>query len=217
MNLGKKRERPAFGALALLLGVLAITGQYCLAADWKPERNVEIIVGTGPGGGHDKTARLLQRIMQERRLIGVAATVVNKPGGGGEAITALLGGHVDLIASAANNVVGHVAAGKIRVIGITAPQRLGGAFAVVPTWREQGVDTVVNNWRMVAGPKGMAQPQIDYWESVLAKLVDTEEWKKDLEQNVFENIFMKSPEASRYLKSQYDEFRTVLVEVGMVK
>lgn len=319
--------------LSMMLAVAAIPAG-AAAPDWKPEKNVEIIVGTGPGGGQDKTARLLQRLMQEHRLIGVAATVVNKPGGGGtigwtylnqrpgdghyvkvgnptlltnhivgrstisyvdvtpiamlfsesvtfsvredspiksgrdllerlrkdvdslsvsvgsslggtnhiaiaavakaaggdpkrvkavvfqgggEAITALLGGHVDLIASAANNVTGQVAAGKIRVIAITAPQRLGGAFAMVPTWREQGVDSVVTNWRMVAGAKGMAQAQVAYWEDVFARLAATEEWKKDLERNVFENTFMKSQETGAYLKSQYDGFRTALTEVGMAK
>lgn len=49
---------------------------------WKPARNIEIVVGVGPGGGIDRTARLIQKILQEHRLIDVAATVVNKPGGG---------------------------------------------------------------------------------------------------------------------------------------
>ncbi len=52
-------------------------------AQWKPEKNVEIIVGTVPGGGQDKTARELKHLWQDKRLIDVAVTVVNKPGGGG--------------------------------------------------------------------------------------------------------------------------------------
>ena len=53
------------------------------AADWKPERNVEIIVAVSPGGGQDKTARLLQKILAERHWVDVPVTVTNKPGGGG--------------------------------------------------------------------------------------------------------------------------------------
>jgi tripartite-type tricarboxylate transporter receptor subunit TctC len=53
------------------------------AADWKPDRVVEIIVATGAGGGQDKSARTVQRILQEGRILPVAATVQNKPGGGG--------------------------------------------------------------------------------------------------------------------------------------
>jgi len=59
-------------------------------AAWKPAKNVEIIVGVGPGGGIDRTARVLQKILQDQRLIDVTATVVNKPGGGGAIAQAYL-------------------------------------------------------------------------------------------------------------------------------
>ena len=45
-----------------------VAGAAAVAADWKPERNVEIIVAVSPGGGQDKTARLVQRLLSERRL-----------------------------------------------------------------------------------------------------------------------------------------------------
>jgi len=137
--------------------------------------------------------------------------------GGGEAITATLGGHVDLISSAANNVIPHLAAGKMRVLGIAAPQRLGGVFAKVPTWKEQGIDVQITNWRMLAGPKGLTAAQIAYWDGALAKLVKTDEWKKDLDNNVFENTYMNSDETRRYLKAQYDQFHAALSEVGLAK
>jgi putative tricarboxylic transport membrane protein len=50
---------------------------------WKPVRNVEIIVGVSPGGGVDRTARTLQKILQDRRWLEVNSSVLNKPGGGG--------------------------------------------------------------------------------------------------------------------------------------
>src|SRR5687768_16176183 len=71
-------RRLHFCFLALAAVVMPAT-----AADWKPERNVEIVVGTSPGGGQDKTARLVQRILTERRLADAPVSVVNKPGGGG--------------------------------------------------------------------------------------------------------------------------------------
>jgi putative tricarboxylic transport membrane protein len=60
---------------------------------WKPTRNVEIIVGVGPGGGVDRTARLVQKIMHDERLLAVTATVVNKPGGGTTIAQAYLNQH----------------------------------------------------------------------------------------------------------------------------
>lgn len=69
----------------LLCAALAAGGGLTLAQApaWKPVKSVEIIVGVSPGGGIDRTARTLQRLMQERRYIEVSATVINKPGGGG--------------------------------------------------------------------------------------------------------------------------------------
>src|SRR5258708_27077785 len=48
---------------------------------WKPDRPVEIIVGTDPGSGFDRTARLLQKIWQAPHLVDHPGTVKNKPGG----------------------------------------------------------------------------------------------------------------------------------------
>ena len=52
-------------------------------AQWKPDKPIEIVVGTGVGGGQDKSARTVQRILHERGIVDVPVTVVNKPGGGG--------------------------------------------------------------------------------------------------------------------------------------
>ena len=56
---------------------------HAAVAQWKPAKPVEIVVGTGVGGGQDKSARTVQRILQERKLVDVPVTVVNIPGGGG--------------------------------------------------------------------------------------------------------------------------------------
>jgi putative tricarboxylic transport membrane protein len=53
------------------------------AQTWKPDKAIEIIVGTTPGGPQDRTGRLVQRLMQERKLVDQTANVINKPGGGG--------------------------------------------------------------------------------------------------------------------------------------
>lgn len=52
------------------------------AQTWKPERNVEIISGTAAGGAVDRANRTVQRIWQEKKIVEVPMTVVNKPGGG---------------------------------------------------------------------------------------------------------------------------------------
>ncbi len=57
---------------------------------WKPEKSVEIIIGTSPGGPQDRLGRTLQKVLQESRLVEVPVSVENKPGGGGAVALAAL-------------------------------------------------------------------------------------------------------------------------------
>src|SRR2546423_8690297 len=50
---------------------------------WRPEKPIEIVVPSAPGGGTDKTARLIQKIWQEKRALQVPVSVSNKSGGAG--------------------------------------------------------------------------------------------------------------------------------------
>src|SRR6185295_17988929 len=68
--------------ITIFCAVVASRAADAQSVAWKPARNVEIVVGVGPGGGIDRTARIVQKILQEQRLLDVTATVVNKPGGG---------------------------------------------------------------------------------------------------------------------------------------
>lgn len=74
-----------FGLISFVVLALALTmtGAATAQTAWKPGKPVEIVVGVAPGGGVDRTARLLQKVLQDKRLLEVAASVINKPGGGG--------------------------------------------------------------------------------------------------------------------------------------
>jgi len=67
-------------AVSLAAAALAVLAPGAWA-QWKPERTVEIIVFSAPGGGNDKSARVIHKIWQESRL--VDSVVINKVGGGG--------------------------------------------------------------------------------------------------------------------------------------
>lgn len=323
-----------FAACAAVLLSLAALQPGAWAAEWSPERNVEIIVTTGPGGAQDRTARVMQIVIQNRQILSVPTTVINKPGGGGgiglaylnqhagdghyilttsptlltnhivgvnkltytdvvpvvqlfsefvgfairadspvkdarellgrlkqdpaahsaaiatsagnhnhiaigmlmkaagielkllkvvvfkasgEAVTATLGGHVDFIATTASNLVRLANTGKMRVIAVAAPARLPGPLAGVPTWRELGADAIGNNWRGVAAPRGTPADQVRFWEAAIEKLVKTEEWKGEIEKNLWVDNFMRSAQSSDEYKRQYDELKIVLTGLGLAK
>src|SRR5262245_50443026 len=62
-------------------------------ADWRPDRNVEFIVGAAAAGANDRIVRAIQNALQANRLIPVSMSVVNKPGGGQTIAMAYLGSH----------------------------------------------------------------------------------------------------------------------------
>lgn len=130
---------------------------------------------------------------------------------------AVLGGHVDLAISPPRNVLAQKEAGKLRPIAIADTKRLGGAFADVPTWREQGIDAVMGSTRSIVGPKGMSQEQIAYWEDVFKKFAHLDEWKKYLENIFEEGIYFNSKESEKYLATTYEQFKDILTALGMAK
>ena len=304
------------------------------AQPWKPTRSVEIIVGSGPGGGADITGRLVQKQFQEKLLTDVATSVVNKTGGGStlgfiylnqhpgdahymaltlqpmitgplmiadqikytdmtplahlineyvgfgvrpdapyktgrdvierlkkdpkslsiglstalagsnhlatvlalkaagvdikklrvvvvkgstEAVAGVMGGHLDIAAGSAAGMMPFIESGKLHGIAVSGPKRLGGAFANVPTWKEQGVDSVYANWRGVVGPKGMTAPQIAYWDGVFAKLAQMPEWRDELARLLQDPVYLNSRDTQKYLDAQHQELRAALVDLGLVK
>ena len=78
----------------------------------------------------------------------------------GDSVTQVLGGHIDVVTSAATLVLPQAQAGKLRMIAVASAQRMKGPLADVPTWKEQGVDANVSNWRAVIGPRGMSAEQV---------------------------------------------------------
>ena len=107
--------------------------------------------------------------------------------GGAESTTALLGGHVDAVNTAPGNMVAHFKAGKLRPAGdfFTATSWRG-VFSrahVEGAGRKCGVFEL---GRRSDGPRGMTAEQIALWDRVFAALVKTDEWKKDLQENFWD-------------------------------
>ncbi len=337
---GERRKAEGGSGFLFWIAVAIVTVRFdaglseALAQGWKPDGPVEIIVPSGPGGGTDHTARVIQQVLQQRQLLSVPVNVVNKTGGGGtvalsylaqfkgdarylhlasavlltshivgrspvnytdltpiallqseyvvlavrsdsplksandlvarlkqdpaslsisvgtslgganhsaiaavarsagvdprklkavvfkassEAAVAALGGHVDVVSASASQVLTHVRSGALRLIGVSAPARLKGDLARVPTLKEQGINVEVNNFRMIVGPKDLAAAQVAYWDQVFAKLVQAEEWKKDLERDVVEDTYMNSRDIRKYLDTEYAELKNLLAEMGLAK
>jgi len=317
--------------LLLMLFAAAVSAQ---SAGWSPQRNVEIIHGSAPGGSNDKTAREIEKALAETRAVPTTMSVVSKAGGGGnismayanlkpgdghyllvgtstmitnhiigaspmnytdftpiasllndyivfavatdsplktprdlserlktrpqslsigfasafgnsrhigaglliraaggsprdlktvvfrgsaEAISALLGGHIDVAILGAVNSVPHLEAGRMRVLAAATPRRFGGALAQVPTWRELGIDVVSGSWRGAFGPRNLPPAQLAFWEQAMRQVAENPGWKSDLEKNYWLADFSAGAQFRAELEKDYADTRRILADVGLAK
>jgi putative tricarboxylic transport membrane protein len=136
---------------------------------------------------------------------------------GGAASTALMGGHVDVVPISVAFAASLLRNGQVRLIAVTAPERLPGILKDVPTWKEQGADAVVSQWRVLIGPKGMTGGQVAYWENVMRRMMEAEEWKNEMETNFWRANFQSGAEARKFLARDYAEAKAFLTELGLAK
>lgn len=135
----------------------------------------------------------------------------------GEAVTALLGGHVDVLSGGTVQIAPHVESGKMRVLAVTSPKRLPGPLSVAPTWPELGYKGVMENWRGVIGAKGMTPEQVAYWESVFRRTVESEQFRKVAEKNQWESGYRGAADTRKFMESEYEELKTVMTFLGLTK
>jgi len=135
----------------------------------------------------------------------------------GQSMLAVMGGHVDIGASGLSVAAPHRRSGKLRLLAITAPRRIAGEFGDVPTWKEQGVDVEVSNWRFITAPAGLTAAQVAWWDALFARTVKSPEWKKVLDEQYWINDYVPSREARRYLDRENTEAREILTDLGLVK
>jgi putative tricarboxylic transport membrane protein len=135
----------------------------------------------------------------------------------GKVMTATLGGHVDVAATSITAALRQVQSGKVRVLGVTSPRRLGGDMAQFPTWREQGAGVDFSNYRGMIGPKGLSAGQVAYWEGVLAALDRDESWRAHLEKTQLDRHLMTGRETVQYQDELDRKLRLILGELGLLK
>ena len=316
----------------LLAAALCVLGA-ANAQGWVPERHVELTVPGGAGGSLDGTARAVQRLWQELKLVPVASTVMNRGGGGhaigyeyvrqrtgdahqlglatdmlmtghiagympftytdvtpiafllteyvafavradspirtgrdlveaikknpaalsfamgaarggtyhlalgvplhaagvdmkpvrmafftgGGQITQLLGGHVDVAVGGLASAAPHAESGKLRIVAVSAPKRIGGALASVPTWEEMGLKGTYGSHRSIFAPKGVTPEQIAYWEGVLRRVAESEEFRKAAEKNQWDVTFKGSAETRQLMQAEYGQLKGLMAYLGLIK
>jgi putative tricarboxylic transport membrane protein len=135
--------------------------------------------------------------------------------GGGESLAAILGGKVSAGISGVSEYEGQIKAGKLRAIGVTSPQRLPGVD--VPTFKEQGIDLVLTNWRSVFGAPGINDAQKKALGDLIEKMVKSAAWKDILKQKGWDDAYMPAEPFTKFLADEQTRVAGVMKTVGLVK
>lgn len=133
-----------------------------------------------------------------------------------ESMSALVGGHLDVVAATTPNLLPYLESGRIRVIAIAADERLKGAFAQAPTWKEQGIDYVGNAYQGVMTAPGATEAQKAYWLTALRRATQTKEWQDFVALNQWQPLFLGPEETSRAIRSQITTTHALLGELGLI-
>ncbi len=99
--------------------------------------------------------------------------------GSGAAITAILGGHIDLLISKPAAAAQYVEAERLTPILALSTSRFPGNLGSAPTLSELGYNDVESpNWRSVVGPKNMSENAVKFWSEVLRKVSESDKWNQ---------------------------------------
>jgi putative tricarboxylic transport membrane protein len=168
--------------------------------------------GGGSAGGTDHI--IIAMIAQ---ATGVDVSKVNYIpfAGGGEAVAAVMGGHVTAGVSGWGEFSGQITTGKMRALAVTSPKRLPGID--VPTLKEQGVDVELANWRAVFGAPGITDAQKKELIAAVEKTVKGKQWQDTLAKNGWTDLYLPGDQFKSYLDEELKQTEKIINGLGLVK
>ena len=173
----------------------------------KPE---SISWGGGSAGGSDQ---ILAGLLAD--AVGVSPRRVNYIAfsGGGESMSAILGGQVSVGINGLAELAPQIDAGTVRVLGISSAERLPGLAA--PTLREQGVDVEFENWRSLVAPPGITSTDRERLERAVDAMVRSAEWRETLQRYRWIDRYLTGNEFSRFARAEDQRVRATLAKLGL--
>ncbi len=166
------------------------------------------------GGSRGSTEHIAAAMIA--REVGVDPSKINYVAfrGGGEAISAILGGNVTVGGSGYSEFAEYIGTGKMKPIGVTSGQRLKGVD--VPTLKEQGINVEIGNWRGVYGAPGITKPQRDALVAMLEKATKSKAWAEALQKNDWTPAWLASDAFGEFVDQEFASLRATMVKSGMV-
>ena len=178
---------------------------------WKQDPGALAIAGGSAGG----TDHMLAGLLAAR--VGMDPTTINyvPHSGGGESIASILGAQVAAGINGVSELAPFVAAGRLRALAISSAERLPGRQ--VPTFREQGVDLTLTNWRGVVGPPDLEDDRLAALTARIDALRQSPAWQASLARNDWIDLYLAGPAFETFLDEERARAAAVLDSIGLLE
>jgi len=134
---------------------------------------------------------------------------------GGTAMAALLSGEIAALSTGFSEAVDLSNAGEVKIIGVTAAERVDAAPDAM-TMMEQGIDTTFVNWRGFFGAPGMSDEKLAQYQSAIEAMYDTPEWEAVRARNGWVNIHNSGDEFRTFLEEQETVIGDLMTKLGFL-
>ena len=133
-----------------------------------------------------------------------------------DAVEDVVAGSSDLAAVTAASVSGAMAAGKARVLAVSAPRRLESPFDGIATWVEHGVDCSIGAWRGMAGARDISDAHVEFWQRMLRAATASAEWTRGLSRHGWTPSYVDGPALQDFLEQERHDMAASLAELGLI-
>jgi putative tricarboxylic transport membrane protein len=166
--------------------------------------------GGGSAGGTD---HILAGLVA--KAVGVEPSRVNYVPfkGGGEAVAAIIGGHVTAGISGLSEFMQHIKSGKMRALAVSSPKPIEG----IPSLKDQGVNVELSNWRGIWAAPGISPAQRDELVRTVERAVKSPSWKESLKKQDWDDYYLGGEAFGKYVEEENKRLGGILGELALAK
>ena len=166
--------------------------------------------GGGSAGGTD---HILAGMVA--KAVGVPPSRVNYVPfkGGGEAVAAIIGGHVTAGVSGLSEFAQHIKSGRMRALAVSSPRAIDG----IASLKEQGIDVELSNWRGVFAPPGISRAQRDAMIAAVEKGVKSPAWQEALKRHDWADFWLAGDAYGAYVEEENRRLAGILAELALAR
>jgi putative tricarboxylic transport membrane protein len=204
-----------------MIALLAIDEQLIVVKTDSPFKKIEDVVAAAKqrtltigGTATGQEDHMCNRLFEKAADIKLRYVPFNS---GGECITAVLGGHVDMIWANPSEFVPQWEAKMVRPIALAKEARLPD-LPDVPTFKEKGFNVTFKMFRGISAAPGIPPEAAAFYENMMKRVSDSSRWKEGyLKRYMLSPAWMGSKDFTKFVGESEELFKGILKELGLVK